>query len=47
MSELALLDAERTRLEAVLAEREAAAARFADTAALVDALGGGYWEVAP
>jgi NodT family efflux transporter outer membrane factor (OMF) lipoprotein len=47
VSELALLDAERTRLEATLSERDAAAARFADTAALVNALGGGYWEAAP
>lgn len=44
VSQLALLDAERTRLEAELARDEAAAARFADTAALVDALGGGWWE---
>lgn len=47
VSELALLDAERTRLEATLAERDATAARFADTAALVNALGGSYWEAAP
>ncbi|MEP7062332.1 MAG: efflux transporter outer membrane subunit [Betaproteobacteria bacterium] len=45
VSQLALLDAERTRLDAELARDEATAARFADTAALLDALGGGWWEV--
>jgi NodT family efflux transporter outer membrane factor (OMF) lipoprotein len=47
VSQLALLDAERTRLEATLARSEAEAARHADTAALLDALGGGWWGDAP
>lgn len=44
VSQLALLDTERTRLDAELARDEATAARLADTAALLDALGGGWWE---
>ncbi len=47
VSQLAMLDAERTRLEATLARIEAEAARHADTAALLDALGGGWWGEAP
>jgi NodT family efflux transporter outer membrane factor (OMF) lipoprotein len=43
VGELERLDAERTHLDAVLARTEATAARYADTAALVDALGGGWW----
>ena len=43
VSELERLDAERTYLDAVLAHAEATAARYADTAALLDALGGGWW----
>jgi NodT family efflux transporter outer membrane factor (OMF) lipoprotein len=43
VSELERLDAERTYLDAVLAHAETAAARYADTAALLDALGGGWW----
>ena len=46
VSQIALLDAERIRLEAALARDQAAAARLADTAALLNALGGGWWEVA-
>ncbi|MEO6929504.1 MAG: efflux transporter outer membrane subunit, partial [Casimicrobiaceae bacterium] len=46
VSQLVLLDAERTRLDAQLGRDEAAAARFADTAALLDALGGGWWGAA-
>lgn len=45
VSQLALLDAERTRLESALARDEAVAARYADTAALLDALGGRWWEI--
>jgi NodT family efflux transporter outer membrane factor (OMF) lipoprotein len=43
VSELAVLDSERTRLEAEIACDEAVAARLADTAALLDALGGAWW----
>ncbi len=44
VSQLALLDAERTWREAALSRDEARAARLADTAALLDALGGGWWD---
>lgn len=40
---LALLNAERQRQQARLALTQAQAARFADTAALFQALGGGWW----
>ena len=47
---LAILNAQQTYLTAVLARVQAQAARFADTAALFQALGGGWWnrkEAAP
>jgi outer membrane protein TolC len=44
VSQLELLDAERQRLEAELERSRAAAARLADTAALFQAVGGGWWE---
>ncbi|WOJ89353.1 efflux transporter outer membrane subunit [Methylocapsa polymorpha] len=40
---LALLTSEQTYLQAVLAHAQAEANRFADTAALFQALGGGWW----
>ncbi len=40
---LALLNAEQTYLQAVLARVQAEAGRYADTAALFQALGGGWW----
>jgi len=43
VSYLTLLNAERTYLEARRSRVQAAAARYADTAALIQALGGGWW----
>ena len=43
VSQLDLLDAEREHHEALLARTRAAADRFADSAALFQALGGGWW----
>ena len=43
VSGLAVLDAERTRLSAELARAQAEADRYADAAALMQALGGGWW----
>jgi hypothetical protein len=43
ISYLALLDAERTYNQARVALVQAQAARFADTAALFQSLGGGWW----
>ena len=43
ISHLSLLDAERTEAQARIALIQAQAARFADTAALFQALGGGWW----
>jgi len=43
VSQLDLLDAERQRLQAELDRSQAAAARLADTAALFQAMGGGWW----
>ena len=40
---LALLTAENTYMQALIARVQAQAARFADTAALFQALGGGWW----
>jgi NodT family efflux transporter outer membrane factor (OMF) lipoprotein len=40
---LAVLSAEQTRQQALLALTQARAARYADTAALFQALGGGWW----
>jgi NodT family efflux transporter outer membrane factor (OMF) lipoprotein len=45
ISELALLDAERQRLQATLDQSNAAAARFSDSATLFQALGGGWWNI--
>jgi NodT family efflux transporter outer membrane factor (OMF) lipoprotein len=47
VSQLAVLDAERQRLEAVLEEVRALADRYADSAALLQALGGGWWNREP
>jgi NodT family efflux transporter outer membrane factor (OMF) lipoprotein len=43
VSYLALLNAEQTHQQAVLARVQAQGSRFADTAALFQALGGGWW----
>lgn len=43
ISYLALLDAERTEQQARVTEVQAEALRYADTAALFEALGGGWW----
>ena len=44
---IALLDAQRQFQQARLALVQAQAARYADTAALFQALGGGWWNPAP
>ena len=44
VSQLAVLDAERTRLRAETGRLQAIADRLSDTAALYQALGGGWWE---
>jgi len=44
VSQLDVLDAERQRLQAALERSRAAAARLADTAALFQAMGGGWWD---
>ena len=46
VSQLAVLDAERTRLRAETDRLQAIATRLSDTAALFQALGGGWWEPA-
>lgn len=46
VSQLAVLDAERTRLRAETDRLQAIANRLSDTAALFQALGGGWWESA-
>jgi NodT family efflux transporter outer membrane factor (OMF) lipoprotein len=43
ISELALLEAERQQLQSELDRTSAAAARYADSATLFQALGGGWW----
>lgn len=43
VSQIELLDAERQRLQAELDRAQAAASRLADTAALFQAMGGGWW----
>ena len=43
VSYLALLNAEQTYQQAVMAKVQALANRYADTAALFQALGGGWW----
>jgi NodT family efflux transporter outer membrane factor (OMF) lipoprotein len=45
VSQLAVLDAERTRLRAETERLQAIANRLSDTAALFQALGGGWWDV--
>jgi NodT family efflux transporter outer membrane factor (OMF) lipoprotein len=47
MSQLDVLDAERQRLSAALARVQAETDRYADTVALLQALGGGWWNAAP
>jgi outer membrane protein TolC len=47
LSYLALLDAQRTYQQARINLVSARAARFADTAALFQALGGGWWNRGP
>jgi len=47
VSHLALLDAERQGLQTELDRTVAQAARYADTAALLQALGGGWWNAEP
>jgi NodT family efflux transporter outer membrane factor (OMF) lipoprotein len=46
ISELALLEAQRQQLQSELDRTSAAAARFADSATLFEALGGGWWNAA-
>lgn len=43
VSQLALIDAQRQHLETWLALTRASAVRLADSAALLQALGGGWW----
>ncbi|MGB0082505.1 MAG: efflux transporter outer membrane subunit [Terracidiphilus sp.] len=47
ISEWSLLEAERQSLQTDLDRTGAAAARFADSATLFEALGGGWWNTAP
>lgn len=47
VSQLALLDAERQSRQAALALAQARADRLADSAALLQALGGGWWQEPP
>ncbi|PND30336.1 ABC transporter permease [Achromobacter pulmonis] len=47
ISHLSLLDSQRQLLETRIARSAADAARYADTAALLQALGGGWWNEAP
>jgi outer membrane protein TolC len=47
ISELALLEAQRQSLQAELDLTTSAAARYADSATLFQALGGGWWNTAP
>jgi outer membrane protein TolC len=46
VSQLALLDVERRLRSALLDRTQAVADRYADSAALLQALGGGWWNVA-
>ena len=46
LSRLALLDAQRQQLQTALDRSNAAAARYADSATLFQALGGGWWNAA-
>jgi outer membrane protein TolC len=45
VSQIALLDAERTRLRAETDRLQTIANRLSDTAALFQALGGGWWDL--
>jgi NodT family efflux transporter outer membrane factor (OMF) lipoprotein len=47
VSQVALLDVERRLRSALLDRAQAVADRYADSAALLQALGGGWWNVAP
>ncbi|MGE8656509.1 MAG: efflux transporter outer membrane subunit [Achromobacter sp.] len=47
ISHLALLDSQRQLLQTRIARSAADAARYADTAALLQALGGGWWNAPP
>jgi len=47
VSQLAVLDLERQRLEAAVERAQAEASRQADSAALLQALGGGWWNRTP
>jgi len=47
VSQVALLDVERRLRSALLDRTQAVADRYADSAALLQALGGGWWNVAP
>lgn len=47
ISHLSLLDSQRQLLQTRIARTAADAARYADTAALLQALGGGWWNEAP
>ena len=46
ISHVNLLDAQRQQLETALDRANAAASRFVDTATLIEALGGGWWNQA-
>jgi outer membrane protein TolC len=47
VSYLALLDAQRSHQQSRIGLAQAQAARYADTAALFQALGGGWWNREP
>jgi NodT family efflux transporter outer membrane factor (OMF) lipoprotein len=47
ISQLDLLDAERQRLQTALDRTSSAASRYADSATLIQALGGGWWNRTP
>ncbi len=43
ISEISVLDAQRQQLQTALDRTAAAAARYSDSATLLEALGGGWW----
>lgn len=47
ISQLALLDAQRQQLQTMLDRTTSAASRYADSASLLQALGGGWWNETP
>ncbi len=47
ISQLDLLDAERQQLQTALDRTSSAASRYADSATLIQALGGGWWNTTP